>query len=66
MHITIERDLVFKRLLETLLLVIRTCSGLTKDVVWVKTKVCSVTSEPTNLSRRRVLSFNDSSALLNS
>ena len=57
----------FKRLLETLLLTIKMCTGFTTatDVTWVNTKVWSVTSEPTQSSNRRVSSFKDSSALLN-
>ena len=41
------------------------CTGFTTDVIWVDTKVYSVTSEPTQNSSRRVSSFKDSSALLN-
>ena len=47
-----------KQLLETtLLLVIKTCAGSTTDWIWVNKKVCSVTSEPSQSSSRRVSSF---------
>ena len=53
-----------KRVLETLFLAINKCTGSTTDVIWVNTKVCSVTSEPTQSSSRRVSSLKDSSMLL--
>ena len=39
MHITMETEL----LLETLLLAIKMYTGFTTDVIWVNTRVCSVT-----------------------
>ena len=39
---------------------------ITTDVIWVKSKVCSVTSEPTQSSSKRVSSLQDSSVLLSS
>ena len=48
-----------------LLLAIKMCTGFTTDVVWVNTKVYSVTNEPTQSSSGAVSSFTDSSALLN-
>ena len=50
--------------LETLLFAIKMCTGFTTYVIWVNTKVYSVTSELTQSSSRRVSSFMDSSALL--
>ena len=44
MHITVEQSSAFKRLLESLLLAIKMCTGFTTDVIWVNTRVCSVTS----------------------
>ena len=44
---------------------IRMCTGFTKDVVQVNTKVYSVTREPNHSSSRRVSSFKNSSVLLN-
>ena len=41
MHITIEKEL---GLLETLLLAIKICTGFTTVVIWVNTKVYSVTT----------------------
>ena len=41
------------------------CTGFTTDVIWMNTKVYSVTSEPTYGSSRRIFSFKDASALLN-
>ena len=41
MHITIVKEL---GLLETLLLAIKMCTGFTTDVIWVNTKVYSVTT----------------------
>ena len=52
-------------LLETLLIAIKMCAGFTTHVIWLDTKVCSVTGKPTQSSSRRVSSFNDSSVLLN-
>ena len=46
-------------------LAIKMCTGFTTDVVWVNTKVYSVTNEPTQSSSGAVSSFTDSSALLN-
>ena len=54
----------FKWLLETLLLAIKMCTGFTTDIIEVNTIVCSVTSEPTQRSSRRVSSFKDSLVLL--
>ena len=51
MRITMETEQqssAFKRLLETLLLAIKMCTGFTTDVIWV----CSVTSEPTQSSSK--------------
>ena len=41
-------------LLETLLFAIKMCTGFTIDVLWMNTKLCSVTSEPTQISSKRV------------
>ena len=48
-----------------LLLAIKMCTGFTTDIVWVNTKVYSVTNEPTQSSSGAVSFFTDSSALLN-
>ena len=53
-----------KRLLKTMFLAIKKCTGCTTDVIWVNTKVWSVTSEPTQSSSRPVLSFMDLLVLL--
>ena len=58
MHIRWKQSSAFKQLLEALLLVIKMCTSFTKDVIWVNTKVSSVTSEPTQNSSRCILSFN--------
>ena len=42
------------------------CIGFTADVMWVKLKMYSVTSKPTQSKSRSVSSFMESSALLNS
>ena len=67
---TIERwkqNSAFKtafKLLNTLFLVIKKCTGFTTDVIWMNRKVCSFTSEPTQSNSRRVSSLKDSSVLL--
>ena len=53
-----------KWLLKTLFVAINKCTGFTTDVIWVRTKVCSVISEPTQSSSRRTLPLKDSSVLL--
>ena len=53
-----------KRLLKTLFLAIKKCTGFITDVIWMNTKVCSATSEPTQSSSRCVSSSKDSSVLL--
>ena len=53
----------FKQLSETPFLIIKMCTGFSTDVIWVNTKFCSVTSEPTHSSSRCVSSFKDSLAL---
>ena len=53
-----------KWLLKTLFLAIKKCTGFTIDVIWVNTKVCSVTIEPTQSSSWRVSTLEDSSVLL--
>ena len=40
-------------------------AGFTTNVIWVNTRVCNVTSEPTQCSSKRVSSIKDSSAQLN-
>ena len=67
MNITMEQSSAYKRFLRTLPLAIRIYTGFITDVVRINTKVGSVTSEPaqSSSSSRRVLSFNDSSVLLN-
>ena len=65
LHMTIETELYLKRLLETLLLAMKRCTGFTIDVIWVNKNVCSITSEPTQSSSRHISSFKDLSALLN-
>ena len=62
---TWKQSSTFKRLIETLLLAIKMCSGFTTYVIWMNTRFYSVTSEITQSSRRRVSSFKDLSALLN-
>ena len=37
----------FKQLLEVLRLAIKMYTGFSTDVIWVNTKVCIITSEPT-------------------
>ena len=46
MHKTTQQDSVIKPLLEALLLVVKICTGFITDLIWMSTKVCSVTSEP--------------------
>ena len=46
-----------KQLLKTLLLVIKMCTGFTTDVIWMNIKVCSITSEQSQGSSRRVLPY---------
>ena len=41
------------------------CTGFTTDVIRMNTKKCSVASEPSKSSSRRVSFFKDSSTLLN-
>ena len=53
-----------KKKKKTLFLAIKKCTGFTTDAIWVNTEVCSVTSEPTHSSSRRVSSLKDSSVLL--
>ena len=60
-----KRISAFKQLLETLVVDIKICNVFTTDVIWVNTKVYSVTSKPTQTGSRRVSYFKDSSALLN-
>ena len=52
-----------KRLLKTLFLAIKECTGFTTDVIWMNTKVCSATSKPTQSSSRCISSLKDSSVL---
>ena len=54
MRITMKTELCLERLLETLFLAIKMCTGFTRYVIWVNTKMYSVTSEPTQSSSRRV------------
>ena len=49
------------QILEALLLPMKMCTSFTTDIIWVNTKVCSVTSKPTQSSSKRVSFFNDSS-----
>ena len=39
------------------------CTGFATDVIWVRTKVCSITREQTQSSDRYVLCFKDSPEL---
>ena len=55
MHIR-KQSSDFKRLLETQFLAINKSTGFNTDVIWMNTKKCSVTSEPTQNSSRRVSS----------
>ena len=55
MHIR-KQSSDFKRLLETQFLAINKSTGFNTDVIWMNTKKCSVTSEPTQNSNRRVSS----------
>ena len=64
-QICLQEKSVFKRFFETLLRAMKMSTGFTADIIWVDTKVYSVTSEPTQSSSKRVSSFQDSSALLN-
>ena len=41
------------------------CTGFTTDVIWVNTRMCSVTSKLIKSSSARVSSLKDSLALLN-
>ena len=63
MHIR-KQSSDFKRLLETQFLAINNSTGFNTDVIWMNTKKCSVTSEPTQNSSRRVSSLKNSSVLL--
>ena len=63
MHITMETAQPLKWLLKTLFLTIKKCTGFATDVMRVNTKVCSVTSKPTQGSSRCVSSLEDSSVL---
>ena len=49
---------------ETLFLAIKKCTSSTTDVIWVNSKVCSVASEPTQSSSRRVSALKNSSVVL--
>ena len=49
-----KQNSAIKLLLETLLFAIKMCTGFTIDVLWMNTKLCSVTSEPTQISSKRV------------
>ena len=53
-----------KRILKTLFLAIKKCTGFTTNFIWVNTKVCSVTRERTQSSSRCVSSLKDSPVLL--
>ena len=53
-----------KRFSKTLFLAIKKYTGFTTDAIWMNTKVCSVTSEPTQSGNRRASSLKDSSVLL--
>ena len=64
-QICLQEKSVFKQFFETLLRAMKMSTGFTTDIIWVDTKVYSVTSEPTQSSSKRVSSFKDSSALLN-
>ena len=52
-YIYIERER------ETLFLAIKKCTSSTTDVIWVNSKVCSVTSEPTQRNRVSKSRFKD-------
>ena len=58
-----KQSSAFKQLLETLFLTIKKCTGFTIDVIWVNTKMCSVTSIPTQSSSRHISSLKDSFVL---
>ena len=60
-----KQSSAFNQFLEILLLVIKVYTEFITDVIWVKTKVCSVTSKPTQSSSRHFSYLMNSSTLLN-
>ena len=49
-----KQNSAIKLLLVTLLFAIKMCTGFTINVLWMNTKLCSVTSEPIQISSKRV------------
>ena len=54
-----------KQLSKALLLAIKMCTDFTTDDIWMSTKVCNITSKPSQRIDRCILCFKNSLTLLN-
>ena len=66
MHKAMEIDSALKQLLETLFIAMKMCIGFTTDVKQPNTKVCTVTSEPTETTKMYTFVFTHLTSVMKS